>query len=154
AVRNQRCNVIVTVGADSDPAALGPQPANVRVERFIPQEVLLPHCDVVVNQGGTAILPILAHGLPMLILPQGANQFLNAEACLRAGVARSLEPGAVSLEAVRAGVTALLDEAQYRERAREVAREIAAMPGPDAGVRLLERLAREQRPLARSPVPS
>lgn len=140
------CNVIVTVGAGNDPAALGSQPDNVHVERFIPQEALLPHCDLVINQGGTAILPILAHGLPMLVLPQGANQFFHARACDGAGVARSILPAEISVERVRGDVEALLDAPGYRESARSVAAEIEAMPGPDDGVRLLEELVREPVP--------
>ncbi len=149
-LRDSDLNVIVTIGAGNDPAALGPQPDNVHVEGFIPQSALLPYCDLVVNQGGTAILPILAHGLPLLILPQAANQFHNAEACVSAGVARRLLPSEVTAAAVRRDVRALRGEASYGERARHVAHEIEAMPGPEDGVRLLERLARERAPLTRA----
>ncbi len=140
-------DVIVTIGADQDPAVLGAQPAHVHIEGFIPQSALLPRCDVVINQGGTAIFEILAHGLPLLILPRGANQFDNAEACVAAGVARSLRPDEVTAAAVAAAVRALLHQPSYRERARLVAGEIEAMPGPEHGVRLVEQLARERRPL-------
>jgi MGT family glycosyltransferase len=151
-LRDLRVNVVVTIGTDNDPAALGPQPAHIRVERFISQSLLLPHCDAVVNQGGTAILPILAAGLPVLVLPQGANQFHNADACVAAGVGRRLLPGKVSPASVGGEVQALLDQPAYRENARRIAEEIEAMPGPEAGVRLLEQLARERRPLPRSPL--
>lgn len=147
AVRDEDLNVIVTIGADQDPAALGPQPPHVHVEGFISQSALLPHCDAVINQGGTAIFEILAHGLPLLVLPQGANQFHNAEACVAAGAALSLLPGEVTTEAVRTAVRTLIDSSSYRERAQVLAREIESMPGPDHGVRLVEQLARERRPL-------
>jgi UDP:flavonoid glycosyltransferase YjiC (YdhE family) len=140
-------NVIVTIGSDNDPAALGPQPPHVHVERYISQELLLPFCDLVVNQGGTAILPILAHGLPLLVLPQGANQFHNADACVTAGVGRRLLPGDVTPASVRAEIRNLLEVPSYGENARKVAAEIDAMPGPDEGVRLLEQLERERQPL-------
>lgn len=117
------------------------------MERFIPQTLLLPHCDAVLNQGGTAILDILGHGLPILVLPQGANQFHNAEACVHAGVGRRLLPDEVSAEAVRADVRLLLDDASYRRAAEAVAAELAAMPSPEDGVALVERLHREQGPL-------
>ncbi len=142
-------NVIVTVGLDADPAALGPQPDNVHIERFIPQSLLLPRCDVAVNQGGTAILDILGHGLPLLVLPQGANQFHNAEACVASGAARALLPGDVDAESVRREVHRLLVEPSYRQAAGEIAAELAAMPGPVEGVRLLERLVHEPMPLSR-----
>jgi UDP:flavonoid glycosyltransferase YjiC (YdhE family) len=146
-LRDEPVTVIVTVGADNDPADFGPQPEHVHVERFIPQSLLLPYCDAVVNQGGTAILPILAHGLPLLLLPQGANQFHNAEACVAAGVGRRLLPAEVSPQTVRDGVRALLDDPALRDAAGRVQRELDDMPGPEHGVALLERLAVERRPL-------
>jgi len=151
-VRGEDLNVIVTIGTGNDPAALGPQPDNVHVEEFIPQSALLPRCDVVINQGGTAILPILAHGLPLLILPRAANQFHNAEACVAAGVARSLLPAEVTAEAIREEIRALREQPTYRDRARQVAQEIHRMPAPDDGLRLLERLAQERSPLIRDAV--
>ena len=148
-LRDEKVNVVVTVGNDNDPAAFGPQPDHIRIERFIPQSLLLPYCDVVVNQGGTAILPILAHGLPLLILPQGANQFHNAAACVAAGVGRALLPGEVTADAVRREVRALLDEPSLKAQARKVQQELASMPGPERGVALIERLARERQPVPR-----
>jgi len=140
---------ILTVGTDNDPDDFGPQPEHIHVERFIPQSLLLPFCDAVVNQGGTAILPILAQGLPLLVLPQGANQFHNAEACLAAGVGRRLLPGEVTPDAVRRDVEALLRDSDLRVAAQKVQAELAAMPGPERGVELLTQLATERRPLIR-----
>ena len=81
-------SVVVTVGRDLDPASLGPQPANVHVHRFIPQSLLLPHCDVVVSHAGSgSVIGALAHGLPMVLLPMGADQPLNAARAEALGVA-------------------------------------------------------------------
>jgi UDP:flavonoid glycosyltransferase YjiC (YdhE family) len=151
-LRQEPLNVVVTIGSDQDPAALGPQPPNVHVAGFIPQSLLLPHCDVVVNQGGTAIFEILAHGLPLLVLPRGANQFNNAEALVGSGAALALMPAEVEPGAVRAAIRALIDEPRFAERARALAAEIEQMPGPEHGVALIERLARERRPLRRTAV--
>lgn len=150
-LRDEQVNVIVTIGTGNDPAALGPQPANVHVEQFIPQAALLPYCDLAVNQGGTAILPLLAHGLPLLILPQSANQFHNAEACVAAGVARAILPAEVGADSVRRELRALR-EPRYRERAEQVRHETERMPPPEQGVALLERLAHEHSPLSRGAV--
>ncbi len=149
ALRPEPVTAILTIGTDNDPADFGPQPEHVHIERFIPQSLLLPFCDAVVNQGGTAILPILAHGLPLLVLPQGANQFHNAEACVAAGVGRRLLPGEVTPDTVRRDVRALLDDPTLRAAARNVQAELAAMPGPERGVELLVQLATERQPLTR-----
>jgi UDP:flavonoid glycosyltransferase YjiC (YdhE family) len=146
-VREERVNVIVTVGPDNDPGALGTQPSNVHVERYIPQPNLLPHCDFVVNQGGTAMLDILGQGLPILVLPQGANQFHNAEACVSRGAGRSLLPGEISPGSVRQEMQYLLEEPGYRSAARQIRDEFRLMPGPEEAVALLERLADERAPL-------
>ena len=151
---DEACNVILTVGHDNDPADFGPQPDHIHIERFIPQSLLLSHCDAVVNQGGTAVLSILACGLPLLLLPLGANQFHNAAACTAAGVGRQLLPGEVTAEAVRRDVRALLDDPALAARARLVQAELEAMPAPEVGVELLERLATERQPLPRRSGPT
>jgi hypothetical protein len=62
--------------------------------------------DLIVHHGGTGtVLSALEVGLPQLLLPQGADQFLNAEILAAAGAARALpnaaqQPGAIG-EAVR-----------------------------------------------------
>ena len=125
------CNVVATVGRNRDPAELEPLPANARVERYIPQSLLLPHASVVVSHGGSgSTLAALAHGLPMLLVPRGADQFDNAERCVALGAAKRLLPDELTPAAVRSAVESLLAEASYRQRARSIAEEIAAMPGP------------------------
>jgi UDP:flavonoid glycosyltransferase YjiC (YdhE family) len=126
------CNVVLTVGRGNDPEGLAPIPANAIVERYIPQADLLPYCTVAVGHGGAgSTLGALAHGLPLLLLPQAADQFANAEACRIGGAARVLWPDRLSVDAVRTEVTALLDDPAYSNAARAVAAEIAAMPGPE-----------------------
>lgn len=123
------CHVLMTVGRDFDPGALAPWPANVTVERFVPQAELLPRCALVVAHGGSgSTLGALAHGLPMLLVPQGADQFDNALACRSAGAAIALMPGEQTESAVREAVEELLRHQSYRDRAQAVAAEIAAMP--------------------------
>jgi UDP:flavonoid glycosyltransferase YjiC (YdhE family)/quercetin dioxygenase-like cupin family protein len=77
-LRELPANLVVTVGPGVDPDRFGPQPPHVLVERYLPHALLLPRCDLVVSQGGAGILfGALAHGLPQLVLPQGADQFAN-----------------------------------------------------------------------------
>jgi UDP:flavonoid glycosyltransferase YjiC (YdhE family) len=135
-------DALVTVGPDGDPSTLGPVPDSVRVERFVPQGVLLPHVDLVVHHGGSGtMLGALAHGLPQLVLPHGADQFTNAQALLDSGAGRRLLPEEITSESVAGAVRALLGEPGYREAARGLADEIAAMPDPAERVRTLEQLS-------------
>jgi len=143
-------NVIVTVGDDQDPVALGPQPDHVHVVRYLPTSLVLRHCRLVVSHGGSGtMLAALARGVPLLLVPQGHDHSRNAELCAGAGVGRSLCPGELTPGAVQREVAAMLDRSQYAEAARAVRDEIDAMPGPDEAAGLLERLAVERRPLLR-----
>jgi UDP:flavonoid glycosyltransferase YjiC (YdhE family) len=122
--------VIVTVGDLNDPAALGELPATVHVENWLSLSPLLARCDAVLCHAGTGTtLAALAAGLPLVLVPQGADQFDNARACERAGVARILLGDQVTPAAVRDAVrTVLQDDSTERAAARTLAAEIAVMP--------------------------
>lgn len=124
-------NVVVTVGTNNDPASFGAVPTNTRIGRFVPQAVLLPHCAAVVHHAGAGtLLGALAHGLPQLAIPQGADNFINAELLEKANVAKRLQPGQATADAVRAAVRELLDDSSYLTAASAVAAQIGAMPSP------------------------
>jgi UDP:flavonoid glycosyltransferase YjiC (YdhE family) len=82
----------------------------------------------------------LAHGLPSVLMPLGADQPYNTRRCVALGVALELEPVTVTPEEVRATVGSVLADHRYRRAAERVRDEINALPGPEATVQLLERL--------------
>jgi Erythromycin biosynthesis protein CIII-like, C-terminal domain/Erythromycin biosynthesis protein CIII-like, N-terminal domain len=131
AARELPVRVVVTLGPGHDPGELGEQPANVRVADFIPQEQLLPECAAVVSHAGSGtFLATLSAGVPQLLLPLAADQFLNAEAAARGGVALVLRPGEVSVSSVRDALRKVLADASLREAAERVSAEMDAMPSP------------------------
>jgi UDP:flavonoid glycosyltransferase YjiC (YdhE family) len=132
------CNVIATIGHNNDPADLAPIPANARVERYISQALLLPHASVVVSHGGSgSTLAALAYGLPILFVPQGADQFENAAQVQTLGAGMRLVPDELTVAAARTALESLLSDASFRTQAQKVAAEIAAMPDPSAVVPVL-----------------
>jgi len=148
ALRDEPVNLILTVGRDNDPADFGPQPENVHIARFIPQSALLPHCDLVVHQGGfSTVTGTLNAGLPMVVTPIFADQPYNAECCTALGVGRVVAPGERTPEVIRTAVHAVLADPTYRQNAERLRDETAALPGPEYAVELLEQLAVEKRPL-------
>jgi UDP:flavonoid glycosyltransferase YjiC (YdhE family) len=122
------------------PEDLGSVPDNVTVRAWVAQAELLPHVDAVVHHGGSGTtLGALASGVPQLVLPQGADQFANAEALCAAGAARRLLPGELSADAVTEQARKL---PAHRDAARAIAAEIAAMPSPDEVARELPKYAK------------
>ena len=155
ALRELPINVLVTIGRDLDTAVVGRQPENIHVERYIPQSAILPHCDVMINHGGSgSVIGSLAHGVPMVVLPMGADQPLNAARCKVLGVGIVLDPVRATSRSVADAVTAALDDPTYRVASERIRDEIAALPGPEAAVPLLERIhhqREESRPGGQPP---
>ena len=133
--------MIVTVGRQNDPAALGDQPGNVIVRSFIPQQQLLPWCDAMVAHGGSGtVLGALAHGVPLLVIPQGADQWGNAVHVVDAGAGRRLLRDELTTTAVHDAVMALLNDPSYRRTASDIGDEIAMMPSATDALVALETL--------------
>jgi UDP:flavonoid glycosyltransferase YjiC (YdhE family) len=53
ALRDEPIDLILAVGRDQDPTRFGPQPPNVRIERYLPLPHLLPRCALFVTHGVT-----------------------------------------------------------------------------------------------------
>ncbi len=149
ATRDEDVEIVVTVGPTGDPAALGEQPANVHVERFVSQADVLAHCVVAVTNGGSgSMLGALGAGVPLLVVPGAAapSQARNAQAVRASGAGRTLKRSDATAERLHAEVRALLDDPSYRTVARRIEEEIAAMPSPAQAVTLIERLVETHEP--------
>nr|WP_238362174.1 glycosyltransferase [Actinopolymorpha pittospori] len=123
---------VATVGEHIDPAELGPQPPNIRVHQYVPQDEILPSCDLVVSHGGSGtVIGALAHGVPSLLIPLGADQPHNAERCAALGVGVVLNPVSATAEIVRTAASAMLTDPRYGRAAEAIQRETATLPGPN-----------------------
>ncbi|HEX3667550.1 MAG TPA: glycosyltransferase [Acidimicrobiia bacterium] len=139
-------DIVVTVGPHNDPAQLADQPPNVYVERWLPLAPLLDVADAVVCHGGSGTtLAALGAGRPLVLVPQGADQFENAAACDRAGAAVVLTPNEVDAPSVRRAVkTVLTPDSPQRNAALRIASEIATMPDARAAAETIEQLVQDR----------
>ena len=111
----------------ADPAPLGALPANARVVDWVPLNALLAASDAVVHHGGAGtVMTAFAAGIPQLVLPQGADQFFNAELIARSGAGEAL--GAADLDVAR--LTDLLTDNSKRSAATKIVDELAGQPSP------------------------
>jgi UDP:flavonoid glycosyltransferase YjiC (YdhE family) len=151
ALCDEGVNLVVTVGRDGDPDQFGPQPPNVRIERYIPQTLLFPRCDLVISHGGSnTMLAALAHGIPQVMVPITADQPENAERCAAAGVARVVPLAEATAASIREAALAVMMDPDYRRAAERTRDEMAALPEIDQAVALIERLARDKEPILAS----
>jgi UDP:flavonoid glycosyltransferase YjiC (YdhE family) len=143
ALAEEPVNVIVAIGRDQDPGRFGPQPDHVRLEAYVPQPLVLAHCDAFVTHGGfNSVKEALSQGVPMVVVPISADQPYSAERCADLGVGLAIEAGDRSPAAIRDAVRRVLADPGYGNNARAFQAEMMKLPGRDHMVALLEALAR------------
>lgn len=109
--------VVTTGGVDLGGQLSGAE--NVEVRGWAPHADLLPTVDLVVGHGGhSTTMKVLAHGIPVLILPVNptADQRLVGTTLQDAGVGRWL-PKSASASKIRSVVEAMLGDDALRARA-------------------------------------
>ena len=143
AVAGSDARVLLTVGRRFDASQLGRLPGNVHVEAWVDQADVLTEADVVVCHGGSGTtFGALGAGVPVVIVPLFADQFVNGQRVADAGAGVVVDTGrdrdgrrrplsrddvpriAEAIETVRA-------RSSYREQARRLALEMAAAPTAD-----------------------
>lgn len=122
-----------------DPDSLGELPSTIQVERFVRQDMVLRHADVVVHHGGSGTtVGCLANGVPQVVMPWMADQFQNAKAVADAGV--GVWQADVTAENVADAVRRVLDDSDIAEKTAYFQQVVAEMPGVDTVVADLENL--------------
>lgn len=147
-LRDAPYNLIVTIGRDQDPADFGAQPPNVHIEPYIPQSLLLPHCDVFVMHGGSnSMLAAFEVGIPLVVIPLIADQFFNAHIVEKQKLGRVIQLDTLTPETIRAAVTDVLENQMYRQNIARVQTETRALPDLNYAVELIERVAKTREPI-------
>jgi UDP:flavonoid glycosyltransferase YjiC (YdhE family) len=160
ALADQPYDVLIALGNGIPSEALGEVAGNIRIGGFLPQARILARASAVVNHGGYGtVSAALGAGLPLFLLPMGADQPYNTERCITAGAALGViqeqPPGPPTaapppftppaLSVIRDGTRRLLDEPAFRAAARAIAAEIAAMPPADYAAERLEQSVVERQ---------
>ena len=121
----------VTLGPEGSMSDFGVGPERVRFEEFAPLADLLTDVDLaVVHGGGGTTLGGLAAALPLVLAPQGADQFTVSEHVAASGAGIRVLPGATAPREIASAVVTVLADGRFRDSARGVAQYIAAMPSP------------------------
>ena len=137
--------VVVAVRGEDRPL-LGEVPDGVRVVTDTPLHLTLQSCAAIVHQGGAGTtITSLMSGVPQLVLPFIADQFVNGARVAECGAGRCLELRAATGDGIRDAVADLLHTPGYRQAAEHWRAESGGRGMPDkAG-------AHHRLPLLRQP---
>jgi MGT family glycosyltransferase len=143
AVAGLPIRVLLTTGADLPSDALGTVPDNVHVEKFVPQDDILPLAAAVICHGGSGtVIGTLAAGVPMVVVPQFADQPTNAQRVQALGAGLALPTRTATASELRAALLRVLEDGSFRAAAAKLSVEIAGLPAIDAAPKVLAEFAR------------
>jgi UDP:flavonoid glycosyltransferase YjiC (YdhE family) len=143
-------DVLIATGSVEAGDLADVETTGVQVEAFVPQADLLrgevegvagPPALVAHHGGSGTTLGCAGAGVPQLFLPQGADQFFNAQAVTTAGAGVQLVGEHAGAEAVTAAAAGLLADGPERASARALAAEVAGLPSPAEVAAAVERWA-------------
>ncbi len=117
-------------------------PPNVEVRDFIPHTDLMPTVSFVIGHGGHATTMLaLAHGLPLLIIPQfPIDQPLLGQVVAEAGAGLMVDQEA-SAERLREAIASLLNDDRYAKAAGALGERLRALDGAACAADRVEAVA-------------
>jgi UDP:flavonoid glycosyltransferase YjiC (YdhE family) len=117
-------------------------PPNVTVRDYVPHDLVLPHMKLVITHGGmSSITASLAAGVPMVCIPQGREQPVNAARVAATGAGRVIASDASAAE-IASAVDATLRDEPARAAAHRFAATIARLGAGESATDEVEELAR------------
>jgi UDP:flavonoid glycosyltransferase YjiC (YdhE family) len=130
---------VLALGGKVDLDALGTLPPNVRVEGWVPLNALMAESSLLIHHGGagTAMTP-LALGVPQLVVPSGADRYINAGAVHDRGAGLSIEEEELDARVI----DRVLRDEKVRAVVTQVSAEIEALPSPATIATRVERFVK------------
>ncbi|MER6998694.1 macrolide family glycosyltransferase [Streptomyces sp. NPDC000410] len=135
-------HVVLQIGKHTDVKELGDIPSNVEVHDWVPQLAILEQADAFVTHAGMGgSSEGLYTGVPMIAVPQGAEQFGNADQLVRLGVARRIDTDDATACALRKALVELTADPEVRCRSDALRAELLAEGGTRRAADLIEAAA-------------
>jgi MGT family glycosyltransferase len=129
--------VVMAIGDRTAPLFLGEIPANFIVRPTVPQLEILRHAALFITHGGmNSVNEGLAADVPLLLIPQGADQFLIARRIQRIGAGITLRNP--SVDHLRDAAATLLTKPTYRQQSARLGALLRAAGGPPAAAAAVE----------------
>jgi MGT family glycosyltransferase len=141
ALKDKPVRVVLTIGADHDPAEVPTSASNVRVERLISHSAVLERGTLLVSHAGHgSVMKALWFGRPMVLVPWGRDQPGVATRAARLGVALVVPRDDASPESLSAAIDRALADGSMRETSLRQMERLRSTDPPSTAASLLESL--------------
>jgi MGT family glycosyltransferase len=114
-------------------------PGNFTVQKYVPQLQVLKYTDVFITHAGmNSVQESLYFGVPMVIVPQSTDQYLNGSRAAQLGAGIYFDRGTVKASELRKAVEKVLANPGYKEKAKLQGDEARKAGGVEAAMRAIE----------------
>jgi len=146
ALADEDVHVVVTTGGRDVDTIRTPIPANTFVAKYLPHDVLLPHVDVMVTNGGYgAVQRALIAGVPLVVAGNTEDKPEVAARVEHFGVGVNLRTGTPTAGEVRRAVRQVLQDDGYRTAASSLQSAYARRDGVAEITALVDEVIAERR---------
>jgi MGT family glycosyltransferase len=136
--------VVLSIGTRTDPLQVGTIPSNFIVQPFVPQLQLLQRAALFITHSGmNSVSEGLWAGVPLLMLPQAADQHSIAQRVQRLGAGKLLPPKHLTARRLRTEARELLVEPLFRQRSAAIGASFRQAGGPKMAVDEIEAFKRK-----------
>lgn len=145
AFRARSEHLVLGIGADIDPSALGAAPQNVTMLHHVPQLSLLRKASGFISHGGmNSTMEALAFGVSLVVIPQTEEQEATARRVHDLKVGVFLERDKVTAAALNEALERILTQPEYTVNAQKMAAAIQESGGTREAVVVIEGVAAHQ----------
>jgi MGT family glycosyltransferase len=140
---NRDVQVVVTGNDRIEPEVRAALPANFHVLAYVDQVEILRRAAVFITHGGmNSVCESLVAGVPMIVYPQGFDQFNQARFVEKTGTGRAITHDDITAGHIRSLVDALLQDEGVRERCLQTGRKLCEGGGAARAADLMMALKR------------
>ncbi len=137
---------ILSAGKQTNLAQLGDIPDNFIVRNFVPQLAILERVDAFITHGGmNSVHEGLLYGVPLVVVPQQAEQAMVASQVVNtgAGIGLQMQPpfGDVTAEQLRIALETVLANDTYAQHAKQVGDGFRKAGGAPRIIELVQQFA-------------
>jgi MGT family glycosyltransferase len=135
--------VVLSAGKAASQETLGAAPGNFVVRASVPQLEVLARTSVFVTHGGmNSTMEALHDGVPLVVIPQMAEQAVTAARVAELGLGLALDRASVTATSLREAVERVAHEPSFRERAQRMQQEVRGAGGYRRAADALQALVR------------
>lgn len=133
--------VVMSTGNKERLKQIGDIPQNFIVRDFVPQAEVLKHADLFIAHGGMgSVSDGMYLGVPMILVPLGADQFFNSYRLQELGAGKVLKKRDVTAQNLRHEAKLVMEDESFKAAVNKIQQSFIDAGGPDLAVKIVEEI--------------